>query len=661
MPTFRVTDPQSGRVLRLTGDSSPTEEELEQIFSSLPQKEAPQQDFAQQLAAEVGPLEAAAIGAGRGLTTIGRGLGLAEPEDPATAQAIAALKEQRPIVTGAGEIAGEAAPFLLPGAGLGAIAGIGARAAATGALGAAEGVLIARGQDATAEEQAITGGIGGVAAGVAELVLPRIGRIGGELIRRVLKKAPEDAVVDAAGVPSTELQQALSESGQTFEDLTQQAQAELRGQAVEPADAARKAFLESQGLTPTRAQVTRGAEDFQLQQEAAKTSGRVRAALEGQEAILTSRFDNQILETGGQVAGDVSTPTEAIVNKASVLDAEIGELYKQAREAAPGEQNVRFNALTKKLRDLAPSNRRAGGNIEAVVGDMQAKGILDSNMKIIGKVDVETAEDLRKLTNELFDAQNPFGNAKLREIKNALDDDVFRAAGGDVFKQARASKAKFERDLSRAGLSKFDSRKANLVRDVLENKINPDAFVNDTVFSKKWRSEDIAQLKKYLLTGTPIQKAEGRQAWNDLRAETLDTIKNRAFIGPEDAAGNKALSRDKLQKAIQSIGNAKLKLIFEPKELKFFQDMLQVAKLREPVRGTALGRGPSAQAIKSLERRLADIPVLGALINVVDFDAQGRAVLKGSAAPRVRALPSTAPISQIAGAVAVAPLIEEEQ
>lgn len=34
MPTYTVTDPQSGRTLRLTGDSPPTEQELNQIFTS---------------------------------------------------------------------------------------------------------------------------------------------------------------------------------------------------------------------------------------------------------------------------------------------------------------------------------------------------------------------------------------------------------------------------------------------------------------------------------------------------------------------------------------------------------------------------------------------------------------------------------------------------
>jgi len=37
MPTYKVTDPQTGRTVKLTGDSPPTEQELEQIFAQLKQ------------------------------------------------------------------------------------------------------------------------------------------------------------------------------------------------------------------------------------------------------------------------------------------------------------------------------------------------------------------------------------------------------------------------------------------------------------------------------------------------------------------------------------------------------------------------------------------------------------------------------------------------
>lgn len=69
----------------------------------------------------LGTFERFAVGAGRGLTTLARGVGLAEAEDPATRQAFTQLADES-IAAQAGEIIGEAAPFLaaapLTGAGL---------------------------------------------------------------------------------------------------------------------------------------------------------------------------------------------------------------------------------------------------------------------------------------------------------------------------------------------------------------------------------------------------------------------------------------------------------------------------------------------------------------------------------------------------------------
>jgi hypothetical protein len=472
-------------------------------------------------------------------------------------------------------------------------------------------------------------------------------------------------LLDAAGNPTEELQTALRAANTTFDDLSSDARRLLDASAgADPEQAARKAFLESQGLEPTSAQVTRDAQTFQDQQEAAKTSGRVREALEQQEAVLTSRFNQAVLETGGQVDTPTSTVTDALVNKATVLDDEISALYKAAREAAPGEQNVKFDRLGAKLRELAPQNRVTGGAIEAIVGDLQAKGVLNSKMEVVGRIDVETSEDVRKLMNELFDPQNGFRNGVLRQLKDVLDDDVFLAAGQDVFKQGRRAKREFEKELTRAKISKFDSRRANLVRDVLENKISPDTFTNDVVFSKKWRSDDIRQLKDYISTSD-----EGLSAFDDMRADVLNTIKEAAFIGPQDAAGFKALSRDKLQAQLGKIGKPKLEVLFTPKERAFFADMMSVAKLREPVRGTALGRGPSAQGIAQaagrIEKKLADLPLLGALVDLIDVDVSGRVALRAQPAvtPRIptrleRELPGLAAPVGIAATVSAT---EEEK
>ena len=353
----------------------------------------------------------------------------------------------------------------------------------------------------------------------------------------------------------------------------------------------------------------------------------MRDALEEQEAFLTTRFNNAVLETGGKAASETSSVMDVITEKATKLDQNISDLYSLARNQAPGVKNIRFDKLTETLKRLAPSDFRAGGNVKAFVGEMQSRGILDKNMKLVGRVDVETSEELRKLANELYDPQNAYGNGLLRVIKDALDDDVFRVSGKDYFKQARKAKSDFEKGLSRAKISKFDNRNKNLVRDILENKIDPDSLTDKVVFGKSWRAQDVDQLKSYLL-----QDEAGKSAFDDLRAETMQKIMDKSFIGSIDEAGYQALSRDKLQKSLSSIGRNKMNVLFSPKEQKFLKDMLELAKLREPVRGTVLGKGPSAQAVASLEKRLSDIPILGGIYGLLNIDATGRMALRAKPA-----------------------------
>lgn len=663
MAQFNVTAPD-GRQIRLTGDRAPTQQELEQIFANLGRdaardalREERQQDILRLQAFEASPLEAGLVAAGRGLTTIARAVGLADPEDPLTRQAFENLQEEAPVATTVGEVAGESAPFLVPGLGAGGVAarlggGALARGGTAAALGAAEGAAIARGRGGNVDEQLTAGGVGGLAAAGLELVLPRVSRLSGRLFRRLRGHAPDGALIDAQGNPSPEFVAALEESGQSFEDVVDQALRELQEEALEPREAARRSFLRSQGIEPTTAQITRNAADFQAQQEAAKTSNAVREALERQEAVLTTRFDNAVLETGGSANLPTSSITDAVVEKATTLDQEISDLYRIAREAAPSEQNVRFSSTAETLRKLAPANRRSGGAIEAIVGDLRQKGVLDDNLKVVGRIDVETAEDVRKLANELYDPQNTFANGLLRQVKDSIDDDVFRAAGRDTFRQARQAKAEFESELSRAKISKFDSRKANLVRDILENKLNPDTMVNDVVLSKRWRAPDLQQLKDYVSTDLA-----GTQAFDDLRAETLLEIRDRAFIGPIDERGLRALSRDKLQRVLDQIGEPKRRVLFTPEENAFLDDILKVAQLREPVRGTALGRGPSAQAIGRIERFINELPLIGEVFQGVANDVRAGGVLRA----RVGRIPQPVQLSPARTAAGVAGVAATQQ
>lgn len=234
------------------------ERERQAFLAKLPEER-------RQLLESVTPFEALMIGAGKGVTDIGRGLGLVEPATPQEKASFKQLEEAHGAAT-AGEVAGQAAPFLLPGGAIARIPSTAARVAATTGLGAAEGGLIARGTGQDVGQQFLSAGIGGTVAGALELGLPIIGRAGGKIVRRVTGRGAQGALVRPDGTPTAELQNALNAEGVSFDDLVADSVKELRREALDPEQAARKAFLESQGLrgeaAPTRAQVSRSVDDF---------------------------------------------------------------------------------------------------------------------------------------------------------------------------------------------------------------------------------------------------------------------------------------------------------------------------------------------------------------------------------------------------------------
>ena len=130
------------------------------------------------------------------------------------------------------------------------------------------------------------------------MAFPVIGRIGSKIFRNVTGKTPKAPLLNSSGQPTPEFVSALDKAGLSFDDIATEANRLIDIDDVDDAvSLARKNFLEGQGIIPTRAQVTGDATQFQAQQELAKTSGKVRRALEGQETALSSRFENAVTET----------------------------------------------------------------------------------------------------------------------------------------------------------------------------------------------------------------------------------------------------------------------------------------------------------------------------------------------------------------------------
>lgn len=608
----------------------------------------------QDIAQNTGAFQSGLISAGHGIMSVLRGLGIADPETAMQREAYQALQSQHPVATTIGEVAGQSAPFLLPGGAVANAATIPARIAAAVALGATEAGIITKGEGGSDVDALKAAGLGGTIAGALEVVIPVVGRIGGRLIRKMTGKNPSAPIFDMAGNPSPELNAALEKSGLSIEDLSVEAKRLLQtGDIDDAAKLARKQFLERQGIIPTRAQVTGEATDFQTQQELFKTSGRVRRAIETQEDALSKGFENAITLTGGSANRSKSAAFDYIADRSIDLDSKISNAYKAAKEIAPVEKIIKPDGLVNSLREIAGSDRTTGGLASATRDILRTRGILaqGKGLKAAGKVNAEVAEEIRNNMNSLYSSLTPFGRQKLRVLKDALDDDVSKAVGSDVFADARSAKAAFERDLKRAKVNKFDNRKKNLVRDILENKVNPDRFLDDAILSKSIRSSDVEQLKRFLHLD---QSDAGIAAWNDIRAEAMQRIKDTAF---KEVAGQPALSRAGIESALDRFGRDKLRVLFTKEERGFLEDMLKTAKLREPVRGTALGRGPTAQAVGRIESAIKRIPLVSGVFEGIATDAGGRFVLRQPAISPLR--PSQ--LTQLTPAVIPAVIPQEQQ
>ena len=553
------------------------------------------------------------VSMGKGFSDIGQAVGLGGklgiPEN--TIEEEESFQNLKDVSSAAvaGEIVGEALPFVPAGLGAAGIASLPARAATTAVIGGLEGAAIPAGQAKESGDILAGAALGTIIGGSVELALPIVNRVGRKLIKKISGKTVD--AVTPEGTITKEFADALDQSNTSIDDIMDVVDLERAADAVPDvaddvaANFGRKKAFKDLGLELTEAERTRDTNLFVKQQDSFRESGRVKDLIEKREFQL-----DELIGTAQQQARAGATsadnPIDAVVNKSLYLDDEISDLYKIARERAGEGKVIKFDQTADKLKRLAPRNTRSEGTVKALRDEMVAMGVLDKKFRPTGKISAQQAEELRIISNSLFEGANPVAKGVIREFKDSLDDDVFRATGDDVFKSARAAKTNFERGLTKDKLHKFDTNKLSLVRDMLNNKVAPEDFFDRAVKAKsRYKSADLLELKNYLHEGTPEQIQAGMASWNNIRGDALRHIADTAFTGAETRLGTRSLSRAKYSQALKSIGNEKLNVLFTKKEQVLLNKIAKVAALKEPPPGTFTGTGPSSPAIKLAERALS--------------------------------------------------------
>jgi hypothetical protein len=156
-----------------------------------------------------------------------------------------------------------------------------------------------------------------------------------------------------------------------------------------------------------------------------------------------------------------------------------------------------------------------------------------------------------------------------RKINNAIDAGT-EGKGGESYKSARKLRQDFANEFENVGLTaKLLSTKRGTDERVI-------AF--DDVFDKiiiNAPLEEMNKVRKTLLTAGP----EGKQAWNELKSNTIRFIINKSLsTAQRDERGQALVSPDKLNSVIRSLDReGKLEGLYGKKQAQQIRDLGEIA------------------------------------------------------------------------------------
>lgn len=619
----------------------------------------------------INPWEAFKIGAGRGFTTIGRAIGLAEPEDPLVTAHYGRLQGDRPVSTGVGEISGEAGPFLPFGMGVGAIRGTAPRILASAGVGVLEGGTIAAGRGQDFNEILGNAGLGGVVAGGLEAAFPIISRLGSEVVSRATGKAPRGALLDRRGSPTPELTAALQKLNMSFGDLAQESVFVLKNAppGASPEEAVRAARFKQLGIPYTRGNIT---QDFAQQ---AQEERLVNTTLEASQPMRAMQLEqSEAFQRGisDMVAAlGVSDETGSLVKQALTgLEAGIksdkNELYRRMAEESPHIMSMPIvpNQIKAALPDQAQLRRisRIPGNTVDALNDLLVEFGIDSSSEAVERftkaggeiipLNLGNMEEFRAALNQLggSPASQSAGERAMSGIvgrlKGALDEEaevlekslmdakVTDTRFLDSLREARGLVVRLKTEFSPQSI-------AGRLTDVKQDGFTPVVEASRIYDSVMGRSQPVEYLDRTLKA---LNEAgpNGRRAIEALQAETVLRALDNALRAPSrKTSGIQTLGYSQFVKALDSVGEEKLNLLFPSgaplrNKLEMFRSAAN--DLTPDARATPRG---SAPVIMDVLNRLGTsrgiAAFVGAMKYVINAGSDERAVRRAmNARPEVR-------------------------
>lgn len=461
--------------------------------------------------------------------------------------------------------------------------------------------------------QEITQTVGKLAGDVLPPVLPMIGQAGqvGQSIKLAAPVAAATAqrvgapVAQAAQRAGTAAQQAVKAGGElvsvgktgAFGDASiGAAQTPVMAQRISTAQVMPVPFEGKSGLTA--GQASRNFTQLQFEKEVAKRGdlgAPLRERVENQTATFIQNFDAMVdrlepLATDKRSIGQ--GVDRALVNRAEVKRREIRKAYQDAEQSGEMQMPVTLAPLASRLQELTPYEGIVP-TIGAIKREAVRLGALAPNEDgtfTPQPITIRNSETLRQFVNESTDWMDSRQALFARRINESIDE-ATEGQGGEAYRSARKLRAQFANEFENVGLT------AKLLGT--KGKTSERQIALDDVFDKVVISSPVDEMNK--LRSTLLRAGpDGKQAWNDMKAEGINYIKEAALSPSQrDAKGNPLLSPDKLQKVVRRLDqDGKLESLYGKKQAQTLRDLADLSTVIYTAPPGAINTSNTASALQ---------------------------------------------------------------
>jgi len=576
MPTYVVTDPATGRKVKLTGDTPPTDQDLDEIFSSLP---APKPASSQ--------------------TVAGNFSDVPSPEqDAIVAQGYANRPEQpNPTMGERAKALGETALALGTGA-------------TTGAAGMLAGTLQQGGRELLSGQFGTPEAADRIEQRAADVMQsatysPR-SPLAGEYLQNISEAAAPlaglaglsgqiNAAGSAARMAAPVARQAMREApadiaGQIKSMTTSLPDAENKSiGAAQTSNAARRREIAAQmPVDPqlTKGQATRDFDQLRFEGETMKSElgEPLRKRAEQQHQAIRQSFDEFIDQTGSTASDAMDTGLSvknALTARSRRDKAEIKAAYVEANNSA--EASAPVNPASKIALDdgeyslidylnSKPSGLRTTGIIDDAKNYAVRLGVAEKaedGSLIPVQTTLKNMETLRKEISQAT-GYEPTDIRESTIIKKIIDAQT-ESVAGPIYKRARNLRAKYA--------NQYENRA--IISDLISNKkgSNDRKVAIEDVFDRiafRSTNEDARHLRKVLQN----EGEAGQQAWRDIQGQALKYIRDEASKNNvRDSSGNEMISSAGLDRAIKRLDeDGKMELIYGKAGAQKLRDINDLAR-----------------------------------------------------------------------------------